>query len=89
MKFIGDNIRKFRAEQSLSRKDLARQIRKNGKPIATRTVMNWEAGVNKPDADSLAQMSELFQKDLILFFKPISYQNALVKGAKKCVSQLQ
>jgi len=88
MKFIGDNIRKFRAEQSLSREDLAKQIRKNGKPIASRTIMNWEAGINKPDADSLAQMSELFQKDLILFFKPISYQNALVKGAK-CVSQLQ
>lgn len=89
MKFIGDNIRKFRAERGLSREDLAKQIRKNGKPIASRTILNWEAGLNKPDADSLAQMSELFQKDLILFFEPVTYQNALVKGAKRCVSQLQ
>lgn len=89
MKFIGDNIRKFRAERSLSREDLAKKIRKNGKPVASRTILNWEAGVNKPDADSLAQMSELFQKDLILFFEPVTYQNALVKGGKRCASQLQ
>jgi len=89
MKFIGDNIRKFRAERSISREDLAKQIRKNGKPIASRTILNWEAGVNKPDADSLAQMSEFFQKDIILFFEPITYQNALVKGGCKCASQLQ
>jgi len=76
MQFIGDNLRKFRTEAGLSRKALAQKIiKRNGKQVNARTILNWETG-GKPDADSLAEMSEFFQKDLILFFKPVSYQNA-------------
>ena len=78
MKFIGDNIRKFRSELNMTREDLARQIKKsNGVGIVPRTILNWECGPQKPDADSLAQMSELFQKDLILFFIPITYEKTM------------
>lgn len=79
MKFIGDNIRKFRSELNMTREDLARKIKKsNGGRIVPRTIMNWECGPQKPDADSLAQMSELFQKDLILFFIPVTYKNTML-----------
>lgn len=67
MQFIGDNIRKFRTELNLTREDLAKKIKKNGSPIVPRTILNWETGESKPDADSLAQMAQIFQKDLILF----------------------
>ena len=86
MKFLGDNLRKFREEAGLSREALAKKIKKNGKKIVPRTILNWEMGLRKPDADSLVQMHELFQKDLILFFKPVSYQNALIsKQERICV----
>lgn len=81
MKFLGDNLRKFRTEANLSREELAKKIKKeNGKPITARTIINWETG-GKPDADSLYQMHRLFQKDLILFFTPITYQNVKVGRA--------
>lgn len=86
MQFLGDNLKKFRLEARLSHEALAKKIRKKGKPVSPRTIINWETG-GKPDADSLAQMSQLFRKDLILFFVPISYQNALVSktGRSKVV----
>jgi transcriptional regulator with XRE-family HTH domain len=87
VKFIGDNIRKFRSEINLTREDLAKKIKKNGNKIVSRTIINWETGESKPDADSLAQMSEIFQKDLILFFIPIAYQSGLIntEGSSKPV----
>mgnify|MGYP003785404515 CR=1 FL=1 len=74
MKFIGDNLRKFRTEKNLTRDELAQKIKRNGKKITGRTVMNWENGITKPDADSLVKMHQLFNKDLILFFVPVTYE---------------
>lgn len=76
MQFIGDNIRKFRSEINITREELANKIKKNGASISARTIVNWETGESKPDADSLARMSEIFQKDLILFFAPVTYKTS-------------
>jgi transcriptional regulator with XRE-family HTH domain len=78
MQFIGDNIRKFRSELDMTREDLAKKIKKNGTPIVQRTIMNWETGESKPDADSLAQMAQIFEKDLVLFFTPVTYKTGMV-----------
>lgn len=46
---IGSRIRKYREENNLSQKQLAKKI-----GVSNSRVSNWEQGLNRPDADILA-----------------------------------
>ena len=48
---IGNRIRKYREEFGLSQTQLAEQI-----GVSNRRVSNWEQGINRPDADMLAEI---------------------------------
>ena len=48
---IGNRIRKYREEFGLSQKELADRI-----GISNSRVSNWEQGINRPDADMLAEI---------------------------------
>lgn len=48
---IGSRIRKFREESGLSQKELASRIK-----VSNSRVSNWEQGLNRPDADILADI---------------------------------
>lgn len=48
---IGNRIRKYRESLGISQKQLAEQI-----GISNGRISNWEQGINRPDADMLAQL---------------------------------
>ncbi len=48
---IGSRIRKYRNECKLSQKELAQQL-----GVSNSRVSNWEQGINRPDADILADL---------------------------------
>lgn len=48
---IGNRIRKYREELGLSQTQLAERI-----GISNSRVSNWEQGINRPDADMLAEI---------------------------------
>lgn len=48
---IGSRIRKFREERGMSQKQLADMLN-----VSNSRVSNWEQGINRPDADILADM---------------------------------
>lgn len=48
---IGNRIRKYREEAKLSQTQLATQI-----GVTNSRVSNWEQGLNRPDADMLAEI---------------------------------
>ena len=48
---IGSRIRKYRESLGLSQKDLADKL-----GISNSRVSNWEQGINRPDADMLADI---------------------------------
>lgn len=48
---IGSRIRKYREERGLSQKQLAELI-----GVSNSRVSNWEQGINRPDADILAEI---------------------------------
>lgn len=48
---IGNRIRKYREEFGLSQTQLAEQI-----GVSNSRVSNWEQGINRPDADMLAEI---------------------------------
>ncbi len=48
---IGNRIRKFREEQGISQKELAKRI-----GVSNSRISNWEQGINRPDADFLADL---------------------------------
>lgn len=48
---IGARIRKYREEKGLSQKQLADMIN-----VSNARVSNWEQGINRPDADILADI---------------------------------
>lgn len=48
---IGNRIRKYREELGISQKQLAEQI-----GVSNGRVSNWEQGLNRPDADKLAEL---------------------------------
>lgn len=48
---IGNRIRKYRLDKGLSQKELANQI-----GVSNSRVSNWEHGINRPDADILADI---------------------------------
>lgn len=53
---IGTRIRKYREERGLSQKKLAELI-----GVSNSRVSNWEQGVNRPDADILADICRALQ----------------------------
>ena len=48
---IGSRIRKFREERGMSQKQLADMLN-----VSNSRVSNWEQGINRPDADILADI---------------------------------
>lgn len=48
---IGNRIRKYREERQLSQKEFAKMI-----GVSNSRVSNWEQGINRPDADLLADI---------------------------------
>lgn len=48
---IGNRIRKYREERGLSQKELAELL-----GVSNSRVSNWEQGINRPDADYLADI---------------------------------
>ena len=48
---IGNRIRKYREEIGISQKELAQKI-----GVSNGRVSNWEQGINRPDADMLAEI---------------------------------
>ena len=48
---IGNRIRKYREECQLSQKEFAKMI-----GVSNSRVSNWEQGINRPDADLLADI---------------------------------
>ena len=48
---LGARIRKYREEAGISQKELAEKLN-----ISSGRVSNWEQGINRPDADILAQI---------------------------------
>lgn len=48
---IGNRIRKFREVRGMSQKQLADSIN-----VSNSRVSNWEQGINRPDADILAEI---------------------------------
>lgn len=53
---IGKRIRKYREEQNLSQKEFAELI-----GVGNSRVSNWEHGINRPDADILADICRVLQ----------------------------
>ncbi len=53
---IGRRIRKYREICGLSQKELAQRI-----GVSNSRVSNWEQGVNRPDADILAEICKALQ----------------------------
>lgn len=48
---IGERIRKYREERGISQKELARRL-----GVSNSRVSNWEQGINRPDANILADI---------------------------------
>ena len=48
---IGNRIRKYRENRGLNQKELAKLI-----GVSNSRVSNWEQGINRPDADILAEI---------------------------------
>ena len=48
---IGNRIRKYREESGISQKELASRIN-----VSNSRISNWEQGLNRPDADVLADI---------------------------------
>lgn len=53
---IGSRIRKYREEKGISQKELAQML-----GIKNSRVSNWEQGLNRPDADILADICRVLQ----------------------------
>ncbi|MCI8332312.1 MAG: helix-turn-helix transcriptional regulator [Clostridiales bacterium] len=53
---IGNRIRKYREARKLSQKQLAELI-----GVSNSRVSNWEQGINRPDADIIAELCRALQ----------------------------
>lgn len=53
---IGKRIRKYREDRKLSQKDLADMI-----GVSNSRISNWEKGINRPDADIIADLCRVLQ----------------------------
>ena len=52
---LGNQMKKYRGELSLSQDALAEKIY-----VSRQTISNWETGKSYPDVNSLIRMSEVF-----------------------------
>lgn len=53
---IGSRIRKYREDRKLNQKQLAKMI-----GVSNSRVSNWEQGLNRPDADIIADICRALQ----------------------------
>lgn len=53
---IGARIRKYREQRGLNQKEFAQQI-----GVSNSRVSNWEQGINRPDADILADICRVLE----------------------------
>lgn len=53
---IGNRIRKYREDRKLSQKQLAELI-----GVSNSRISNWEQGINRPDADIIAELCRTLQ----------------------------
>lgn len=53
---IGKRIRQYREERGMSQKELADKI-----GVSNSRVSNWEQGINRPDADILADLCRVLK----------------------------
>lgn len=53
---IGARIRKYREQRELNQKEFAQQI-----GVSNSRVSNWEQGINRPDADILADICRVLE----------------------------
>lgn len=53
---IGKRIREFREDRGMSQKELADKI-----DVSNSRVSNWEQGINRPDADILADLCRVLK----------------------------
>lgn len=53
---IGKRIRQYRESRGMSQKELASKI-----GVSNSRVSNWEKGINRPDADILAELCRALQ----------------------------
>src|SRR5690554_3449747 len=58
MSTIGDNIKKYRIAKGFTQKEVAKMVGKS-----KNVVSNWEAGLNKPDADTIEMLLDIFGVD--------------------------
>lgn len=87
---IGKRIREFREDRGMSQKELADKI-----GVSNSRVSNWEQGINRPDADILADLcralkvspSELL--DVHLSTDELSDQERKVVQAYRTKKELQ
>lgn len=87
---IGLRIRKYREKRKLSQKELAQLI-----GVSNSRISNWEQGLNRPDADILADLcrvlnvspSELL--DVRLFHEDLNEQERKVIMAYRTKTELQ
>jgi transcriptional regulator with XRE-family HTH domain len=68
MRFVPRKIKKIRKEKGLSREDLAFKFREEKAKISPRTILNWEKGISKPNAEDLVVMCHIFGSPVTYFF---------------------
>ena len=87
---IGNRIRKYREDRKLSQKELAELI-----GVSNSRVSNWEQGINRPDANILAEICRALQVspsellDVHLIDEEITEQERTVLRAYRTKPELQ
>lgn len=76
MSRVAENIKKYRTRRGITQSDLGKMLGK-----APSVIANWEAGTNRPDVDSIAEMLEIFEIDANTFFDWVP-----VKGASNTIN---
>lgn len=53
---LSEQIKKFRKEKNMKQEELAKKLGKSKSVIS-----NWEKGINKPDADTIAELCKILK----------------------------
>lgn len=72
---IGEKLYKLRSSKNMSQRALARDLN-----ITNATVSNWEAGVRKPDTDTLQMLASYFKVPTSYFFDDVQKTRIPVLG---------
>lgn len=59
MATLADRIKQLRVESHLTQEDLARELR-----VSKGAVGNWETGIRRPGAETLEEMSDIFNVNM-------------------------